>query len=257
MYFKTTSFSFFFSICINQKALNLKEKKRYLILYYKSSIQRINYFYRKMGKIEILTANNVAIQYEMASLVQRILAFLFDGVFLALYYVIISFLNSEIFINRVSSVVILVYVLFYSVFFFYNLFCEINFDGQTLGKRIMNIKVIKVTGEVLSANDFFIRWANRIIDICVFTRALATMFISSSDIGRRIGDIFANTTLIKLNPYTKYSIKDILKIDKNKEYELEFNQVTKLTDEDKLLIKNTIDRIRNIQIKQIRVLQWN
>ncbi len=197
-----------------------------------------------MKKAEILTANNVAIQYEMASLMQRILAFILDGFILAVYYLIIWFLIIGVAFNSIGSAEILIYILYYPVFFFYNLFCEINFNGQTIGKRIMNIKVIKVTGEVPTINDYFIRWTYRIIDIWICAGALAAVFISSSDKGQRLGDISANTTLIKLNPDTKYSIRDILNIGKHKDYEPTYNQVTQLTDEDMLLIKNTIDRVR-------------
>lgn len=197
-----------------------------------------------MKKAEILTANNVAIQYEMASLMQRILAFLIDGVVLTIYYVIVIFLIIGVAFNSYSSAEILIYILYYPVFFFYNLFCEINFGGQTIGKKLMNIKVIKVTGEVPTINDFFIRWTYRIIDIWICAGALAAVFISSSDKSQRLGDLSANTTLIKLNPDTKYTIRDILKIGKNKDYIPTYNQVTQLTDEDMLLIKNTIDNIR-------------
>lgn len=198
-----------------------------------------------MKKTEILTSNNVAIQYEMASLMQRILAFVIDGFILVVYYWVIWFIIIGIAFRDYDTAIILVYILFYPVFFFYNLFCEVNFEGQSLGKKIMNIKVIKVTGEVPKINDYFIRWTYRIIDIWVSAGALAAVFISSSDKGQRLGDISANTTLIKLNPDTKYSIRDILNIGKNKDYEPTYTQVTQLTDDDMLLIKNTIDRIRN------------
>ena len=197
-----------------------------------------------MKKAEILTSNNVAIQYEMASLMQRILAFIIDGAILFFYFQIVSLIISSFYFTNYDIANMLVYLLVYPVFFFYSLFCEVNFEGQTIGKRIMNIKVIKVTGDVPTINDYFIRWTYRIIDIWISAGALAAVFISSSDKGQRLGDISANTTLIKLNPDTKYTIKDILNIGKNKEYEPTYHQVTHLTDEDMLLIKNTLDRVR-------------
>jgi len=45
-----------------------------------------------MKKAEILTSNNVAIQYEMASLFQRIVAFLLDGLILGVYFAIVNFI---------------------------------------------------------------------------------------------------------------------------------------------------------------------
>lgn len=197
-----------------------------------------------MKKAEILTSNNVAIQYELASLAQRILAFLLDGVILSVYYFICLLFIGAISINSTLVAEVMVYILFLPVYFFYNLFCEIYLDGQSLGKKIMNIKVMKITGENPTINDYFIRWTYRVIDIWVSAGAIAAIFVSSSDKGQRLGDISANTTLIKLNPDTKYSIKDILRIGKNKDYVPVYHQVTKLTDDDMLLIKNTIDRVK-------------
>ena len=197
-----------------------------------------------MKKIEILTSNNVSIQYELATVVQRILAFLLDVAALGIYYLVCLMIISIIAINSTFMGEILIWILILPVYFFYNLFCEVYYDGQTLGKKALNIKVIKVDGSNPTINDYFIRWTYRVVDIFLSAGALATIFISASEKGQRLGDLSANTTLIKLNPDTKYGIKDILNISKNSDYEPTYLQVSQLTDEDMLLIKNTIDRVR-------------
>ena len=97
-----------------------------------------------MKKAEILTSNNVAIQYELASLAQRILGFILDGLILGVYYLICLFLIFAIAANNEFAGQVFVYILYLPVFFFYNLFCEIYLDGQSLGKKIMRIKVMKI-----------------------------------------------------------------------------------------------------------------
>ena len=97
-----------------------------------------------MKKIEILTSNNVSIQYELATLAQRILAFLLDSIVLVISYFIcaliiaITTLNSN-FLSELS-----IWILIIPVYFFYNIFYEVYFDGQTIGKKALNIKVKKV-----------------------------------------------------------------------------------------------------------------
>ena len=97
-----------------------------------------------MKKIEILTSNNVSIQYELATLAQRILAFLLDSIVLVVSYFIcaliiaITTLNSN-FLSELS-----IFILIIPVYFFYNIFYEVYFDGQTIGKKALNIKVKKV-----------------------------------------------------------------------------------------------------------------
>ncbi|MEN8839397.1 MAG: RDD family protein, partial [Flavobacteriales bacterium] len=146
-----------------------------------------------MKKAEILTANNVAIQYEMASLIQRILAFIIDGIVLLAYYFLLLLLISSVKFYDSSLGNVFIYVLFLPIFFFYNLIAEVNFNGQTIGKAAMGIRVIKLTGETPLLNDYFIRWTYRVIDIWLCAGALAAVFVSSSDKSQRLGDISANT----------------------------------------------------------------
>lgn len=196
-----------------------------------------------MKNVEILTSNNVTIQYELASVMQRILAFILDAFIVTLYSLLASFVVGVIFVYSPQLGEIFYFILIFPVVTFYTLVSEIYFNGQTLGKRIMNIRVIKVTGENPTVNDYFLRWTYRIVDIFLSAGALAAIFISSSDKGQRLGDVSANTTIIKLNPDTKYSIRDILNIGKTGEYKPTYLQVTKLSDEDMLLIKNTITSV--------------
>ncbi|MEN8927498.1 MAG: RDD family protein, partial [Flavobacteriales bacterium] len=183
------------------------------------------------------------IQYELASVGQRILAFLLDVVVLGLYYFVCTLIIAIISTNSYFFGEILIYILVLPVYFFYNLISEVYFDGQTVGKKILNIKVIKVDGSNPIINDYFIRWTYRVVDIFLSAGAFAAIFISASDKGQRLGDLSANTTLIKLNPDARYGIKDILNISKSGDYEPVYTQVIRLNDEDMLLIKNTIDRV--------------
>ena len=100
-------------------------------------IKDFSIFIPRMKKIEILTSNNVSIQ-------QRILAFLLDSIVLVISYFIcaliiaITTLNSN-FLSELS-----IWILIILVYFFYNIFYEVYFDGQTIGKKALNIKVKKV-----------------------------------------------------------------------------------------------------------------
>lgn len=107
-------------------------------------IKDFSIFIPRMKKIEILTSNNVSIQYELVTLAQRILAFLLDSIVLVVSYFIcasiiaITTLNSN-FLSELS-----IWILIILVYFFYNIFYEVYFDGQTIGKKALNIKVKKV-----------------------------------------------------------------------------------------------------------------
>jgi uncharacterized RDD family membrane protein YckC len=197
-----------------------------------------------MKQIDITTSNNVTIQYEIASVMQRFLALLIDSLIVVFYYLICSLIIGLIFFSTsYETIEIVIYILTIPVIFFYNLVSEIFFNGQTIGKKVMQIKVIKITGENANIGDYFVRWTYRLIDILMSAGAIATIFVSSSEKSQRLGDLAANTTVIKLNPDNKYTILDILKIAKNKDYIPTYTQVTLLSDYDMLLIKNSLDRV--------------
>lgn len=198
-----------------------------------------------MKQIDITTSNNVTIQYELASVMQRFLALLIDTVIVIVYYLVISLIIGLIFFStNYETIQVVSYILTIPVLFFYNLVSEIFFNGQTIGKKAMQIKVIKITGENANIGDYFIRWTYRLVDIIMSFGAIAAIFVSSSEKSQRLGDLAANTSVIKLNPNNKYSIRDILKIAKNKDYTPVYNQVTLLSDSDMLLIKNALDRVK-------------
>lgn len=198
-----------------------------------------------MKQIDITTSNNVTIQYELASVMQRFLALLIDTVIVIFYYLICSFIISLLFISTsYETIQIISYILTIPVIFFYNLISEIFFNGQTIGKKTMQIKVVKITGENPNVGDYFVRWTYRLVDIIMSVGAIAAIFVSSSEKSQRLGDLAANTSVIKLNPDNKYSIRDILKIAKNKDYVPTYTQVTQLSDYDMLLIKNSLDRVK-------------
>ena len=139
---------------------------------------------------------------------------------------------------------IIMFIIVIPVATFYNLISEIYFNGQTIGKKALDIKVVKITGEKPSLGDFFIRWTYRIVDIFLSAGGIAAIFVSASDKGQRLGDLAANTSVIKLKPNSNANLKDILRISNNKEYIPTYSNVTQLSDEDMLLIKNSLIRVK-------------
>lgn len=208
-----------------------------------------------MKHIEIRTANNVTIQYELASLGQRLVALMLDLVFVIVYAMIIGFIiglvsvgsiYSDNYLRTIEIITVFQYLLIYPAYFFYHLACEVFFNGQSLGKKIMKIKVVKSTGEPPNLGDYFIRWVYRLVDLGFSLGAMGAIFISSSERSQRLGDIAANTIVVKLNPTNKYGLRDILKIAKTDNYTPTYPQVTILSDDDMLLIKNAIDRVKKV-----------
>ena len=88
------------------------------------------------------------------------------------------------------------------------------------------------------------RWAFRVIDIFFSIGSVAVLFSSASDKNQRIGDLLAKTAVIRSKPSVTYGINDILSIKNAENYTPTYTQVEKFTDQDMLLIKTSIDRLR-------------
>lgn len=196
-----------------------------------------------MKSIEIKTAQNVRLEYELASLRERILAFLLDLLTIGVSSGILSFILLGL-LKMTGTLQIMANILTGSIFLFYSLAFEYFNNGQSIGKKIMKLQVIKITGEKALFYDYFGRWVFRILDIYLSFGAIASMLIASSSRAQRIGDIVSNTSVIRLEASVHLNLSDILKIQSRETYQPVYPQAKQLAEEDVILIKNTIDRFK-------------
>ena len=196
-----------------------------------------------MVVVEINTAQNVTIQYEIPTLLERILAYIIDALLLWISIGLVSaFFGLAFEWSQTREYAVLSSMII--IFLFYNLISEIWLDGQTLGKKLMKIKTVKLDGREMKMNDYLVRWAFRSLDIYLSIGSLALMLISSTEKNQRMGDILSNTVVIKQHPALKLDVNDILKMRSSNEYIPIYPLVTRLTEEDMLLVKNVFDRVK-------------
>ncbi|MDQ2658050.1 MAG: RDD family protein, partial [Bacteroidota bacterium] len=104
-----------------------------------------------MKIIEIKTTQNVVLQYELADLRDRILAFLIDSAAGIFGVGLLINLSSSIFSNTTRDVVMFLLI---GVFIFYSLAFEVLNNGQSLGKMALRIQVIKATSGRPTLSDY-------------------------------------------------------------------------------------------------------
>ena len=194
-----------------------------------------------MASIEIVTSQNVPIEYELGGLRDRALAFLLDFVIIIGGILIIALLFLMASLDRDGWLYVDFFV-FIPIFFFYALVMEIFNDGQSVGKMALRIKVVKLNGSEVTLSDYFIRWMFRMVDIYFSLGSIASMLVGSSEKGQRMGDIVANTTVIRLQPKHLMSLSDLLRIGTIDNYTPKFPEVKKLNEEDMLIVKTVIER---------------
>ena len=118
-----------------------------------------------MQTVKIHTSQNIEIDYEVAGLGERVLARIVDiGVFMgityALYFIIIFFFIATVQNFKGDSIPIALIILgsIYSlIVIFYDLIAEIFFNGQSVGKYALKIKVVSINGTRPSFGQFLLR----------------------------------------------------------------------------------------------------
>jgi uncharacterized RDD family membrane protein YckC len=189
-----------------------------------------------MRKINITTTQNVTIEYELATVYERSVSTAIDTAIiyigsLILYAILTIFTSSlnYLFISTPAA-------------FLYHLLFETLNHGQTPGKKVNKIRVVKINGERPGFFDFMMRTVFRFMDITATLGTLALVTISSTEKGQRLGDFLANTTVVKLSNVSQFSLQRILSMEKLKDYTPRYPGVIKFTEEEMLLIKETLDR---------------
>lgn len=189
-----------------------------------------------MDNIRIETTQNVDIEYEVASVGDRILATLLDYLFFLAYILLIGVLAAIIGTDFLDSLAIISLIVL--PILLYDLLCETFLQGRSFGKIIMKIKVVKIDGTQATFGSYLLRWLLRIVDTRLFGGVIALVAILANGKGQRVGDMAAGTTVIKMKQ--KVQLSDTILNKAVPDYTLVFTQVSQLTDNDIAIIKDVM-----------------
>ena len=199
-----------------------------------------------MPTIRIHTTQNVTIEYEAASLGSRIVAAILDNLILLAWIGAVFGLSFWLFGRRFADSPVLVVVLGLIAglpYVFYNLACETLLNGQSLGKKALHLRVVRLDGTAPRLGDYFLRWLLRAVDISLpfFGPLVAIIAIAASGKGQRLGDMAAGTTVISTKPRPQ-QFQQVASQLTPPEYEPVFPQAADLTDHDAALLRQLLNR---------------
>lgn len=199
-----------------------------------------------MSELSINTTQNVKINFIAASVGERLGAYFIDLAIKLSYIFVISMLFFYILhldklldnVDSWSRISILLIIYFPVII--YSITLESIFEGQSFGKRLLKIKVVKLDGYQAGFGDYLIRWFFRIIDFSSLYGLVALITVITSKKGQRLGDMAAGTAVITLK--NKINISHTILEEIGTAYVPTYPLVIKLSDNDMRIIKETFKK---------------
>ena len=211
-----------------------------------------------MPAIQINTPFNLALDFEVAALHKRILAYLVDVIILIIYaWGMKKFLDEilQIEYNRYGIDILLVSI----PMLLYAFVCELSMHGQSLGKKLLGIRVMSLEGGEPTVSQYLLRWATRFFEwplvfgfvfpnfwvifqlfFVGFLGVFVVIIIAISKSNQRLGDLGAGTVVVDTRIKT-YLHETVFLDVSHKDYNVQFPEVMKLTDRDINTIKSILD----------------
>lgn len=186
---------------------------------------------------EIRTAQNVPLALEPASIGQRILATVIDGLIgFAWFFVVAQILDRA----GVGSLAVLLVVAWLPTFL-YHLVMEVYFEGRTVGKMAIKIRVARLDGGQATLSQYLLRWLFRPLDVTLTQGVAALMSIAFTRRQQRLGDLAAGTTVVRQRRRLEWD--QVLYPQVPAGYEPVFPQAEALTDSEIRTVRAVITRL--------------
>ncbi len=200
------------------------------------------------------TGFNIEVEFTISAFHKRLIAWAIDLIVLFLYIWLTSrfilLLKQNDYDNSYRWLEILLWI----PVLLYFLLCELWMNGQTPGKRLMNIRVITASGGQPTLSQFLIRWIFRPVDfpMVIFFSLLYNiwpwylfplLFLGLASfiltpLSQRIGDLLAGTIVIDTKTESAWQHTVFTEVEDS--YEPVFPAVMSLSDRDMNTIKQVL-----------------
>ncbi|HEY4875962.1 MAG TPA: RDD family protein [Puia sp.] len=205
-----------------------------------------------MSLVKLDTGFNIEIDFAIAPFHKRLFAWIIDLFLMIAYFWLIGKIFSGFYPPQWVEIIVRIPVLFY------HLICEITLNGQSIGKKAMNIQVIALDGGQPTISQYLIRWMFRFIDLptivipaiiygelpwwCMILLFTGIGCIIISPNSQRVGDLVAGTIIIDKRNSTSWQDTVFTEIETT--YQPKFSQVMQLSDKDVNTLKSIIESVR-------------
>jgi uncharacterized RDD family membrane protein YckC len=149
-----------------------------------------------MNELRLQTPEGVSFSFILASPASRMLACLVDVAVTGACSKILTMALALLAVISKDLANGLMIVAYFAVTIFYGILCESAWRGQTLGKRLLRLRVIDQTGLRLTLTQVVVRNLLRFVDMLPLFYLLGGVTCLFSSRHQRLGDIAADTVVI-------------------------------------------------------------
>lgn len=184
-----------------------------------------------MAHLGIDTAQNVHLEYEVASIGDRLLAVIIDFVILIGWTFAAGYM-----VDALHWYGTIPYILLFGFpWTFYHLLCEQYMDGQSIGKRVRGIKVVRRDGREAGLGAYLLRWVLRPLD-SFYGIGVVVMLVNGK--GQRLGDLAAGTTVVTLRKRVR--LNETLLVEVPVDHIVRYPRAIELTDGQARFMKDVL-----------------
>ena len=164
-------------------------------------------------RYSVATPENISFSYDVAGIGSRFIAALIDFVIYILAAIALAILRSGIqrYISDATlmATITAIYIAFSFLFYWgYYILFELIWAGQSPGKRIARIRVVRLDGTPASPGQIVIRNVGRLVDLFPGFYAVGVITMLLNDQARRLGDFAAGTLVVR--EATQVSLKQVV-----------------------------------------------
>ena len=211
-----------------------------------------------MPALEIRNPANVAIEFDVAPLTERSVAFLIDFAVVAfacflfwstLGRALTAWIGEDRFLQvfLLSFLPLLLLIGYWAA-------AEYYFEGRTLGKHAMGLRTVRVDGRAPSFETYAVRATMLMIDFVLTVGTLGLLSAAASPQRQRTGDRIAQTVVVRARLRRLYQLRDLLNIKTVDDHEVLYPAAGGLDIQQALALKELIVRCDRSPTVGVRAL---
>lgn len=160
--------------------------------------------------LRIRTPEGVVFSQTLAGPVIRFAAWFIDLLIITLVMTIISIVMFLLFIVSADLALAVQTIAYFTISIGYGLVCEWKWRGQTIGKKVFRLRVVDAEGLKLQFHQIVLRNLLRFVDSLPFLYAVGGASCWFTKKFQRLGDIAANTIVVRIPLITEPEVDQLL-----------------------------------------------